>query len=240
MLSFSVSWGDTWISENLIRWMHIFLRDFITWFWEEHIVWSSQEVFQLLVSCGPRTCGDPVSESTASIPISSSLICLSRAPAHNTYTALCHSAGPPLENLFDGLLARPLRDRGVGKVNSPLRLKEYPQVPIQMVIKKLFNPLRRFTGVTPQSPGIRRCPTQAASGQCWGPECGSLHPDRGRERPKKRPLRHSLDQLALITSGRGRLAPATAGDGGALKSCHSLGRPNLNRSRRSVTDDPSF
>ncbi len=48
----------------------------------------------------------------------------------------------------------------------PLRLKECLQVPIQMVIKKLFNPLRKFPGVTPQGPSIRRCLTQAASGQC--------------------------------------------------------------------------
>lgn len=173
------------------------------------------------------------------------------APAPNTCEVLYHKAGPLLENLFGCLLAWPLRDCGVGKVNSPLRLKEYLQVPIQMVIKKLFNPLRKFTGVTPQSPTTRRCPTLAASGQCWSQSVSPCALTEGEKGLKKGPLRHSLDQLSLITSGGGRFAPATAGDGGTLKSCHSLGkkavtnstsfgRPNLNRLRWSVTDDLSF
>lgn len=134
----------------------------------------------------------------------------------------------------------------MGKVNSPLRLKECLQVPCQMiVIKKLFNPLRTFPGVTATPTPESQHQALPHSGCVWTvlkPECVSLCPDRGRGRPKKGPLHHSLDQLSLITSGRSRFAAVTAGDGGTLMSCHSLGRkvvsnsttfgrPNLNRLR---------
>lgn len=131
---------------------------------------------------------------------------------------------PPQENLFSCLLAGPLGNCGAHKVNSPLRLKECLQVPIQMVIKKLFNPWRNLPSVTSLESQHQALPH---SGYVWTvlrAECVSLRPDRGRDLKKVLLLLcHSLDQLFLIASGRGRFAAVTTGTGdrGALKPCYS-------------------
>lgn len=81
--------------------------------------------------------------------------------------------------------------------------------------------MRKFPSVTPQSPGIRRCCTQAVSGQCWSPSVSSCTLTERGKGSKSPPLCSSLDQVSLITSGRGRIAPVTAWDGQTLKSSHS-------------------
>lgn len=81
--------------------------------------------------------------------------------------------------------------------------------------------MRKFPSVTPPE---SRHQALLHSGCVWTvlkPKCIFLHPDRERERLKKPPFCSSLDQVSLITSGRGRIAPVTAWDGQTLKSSHS-------------------
>lgn len=130
----------------------------------------------------------------------------------------------PLENLFCYLFAWPLRGCGVAKVNSPSQIKGISSSanPNGDKKKSFLIHWESFPALPPRVPAsgvaaLRLC-LDSVEAQVYLPAPWQRE---GKAQKAPPPLCSSLDQVSLITSGRGRIAPVTAWDGQTLKSSHS-------------------